>query len=501
MGKVTVLEHVGGGKYRVNINFDNKMLELRKTYLQGQITEFTNKLAELETKKAAAKSEWDNANTALNDYINTTPPDEIANDPLQLNSLISTTYKKRAAYDLVAVEEKPVRLQKIGAERELKSLNEDCPSTVETIAWCVEPVDTLAGDMASIEVDYALEQIRQTGQIRNDTGIWLPASPAAPDSILQHPMATSVHANWFNLAIHPAMQKYKGRYRIAVINAVYEDSNTCDLTFMGDYNPREYTSRLINYAPVNPDTGGFQRANYTGALIKYSVCDAKAFVAGDKVIVDLHNCTSTPTVIGFYENPRFCPIEWPAYIDVWIVQTADTPSVNIGYMEMTSPETAEVSCILFEGMPEEITLYFINVKTETVFGYEAHHFVSGIGGDFSAMLPTGIFDSKPWPVLGTMRQMDYPHEKLAVLGSPVDGYVNYSIDKMGTLSVAGGTCGTTPASYGLSYIETLSTGSEPLAFKGNVIVNYNNGMQTGTKIYSNPTNPFVQTLRFWPTEL
>jgi len=52
-----------------------------------------------------------------------------------------------------------------------------------------------------------------------------------------------------------------------------------------------------------------QQIHYTGASIIYGSCNAKAFVNGDKVIVDLHKGEGVPTVIGFYENPRQC-ISW-----------------------------------------------------------------------------------------------------------------------------------------------------------------------------------------------
>jgi len=50
-----------------------------------------------------------------------------------------------------------------------------------------------------------------------------------------------------------------------------------------------------------------QQIHYTGANIIYGSCNAKAFVNGDKVIVDLHKGEGVPTVIGFYENPKMCP--------------------------------------------------------------------------------------------------------------------------------------------------------------------------------------------------
>jgi len=309
MGKATILQSLGSGHYRIRVEFENAKVEARLTIIDQQITELTTKLAELATQKQAAKDQFNADSAALNFYLNNTTFEEYQNNPQPMNALTAELYKSRLAYDVILGQERREKLKKTGIEKDKLYLSKYCPKDFEAFAWCVAFKENLSGIIKTIECDYLLERDVITNQIRNDTGFWLPATAEAPDSQLQHPMASGVHANWFNLAMYPALQKDKGHYRIATITSLNKPANTCNLSFDGYYNIHEHTTQLIDDKPIVPkfDVNGAQQINYIDANIVYMTCNAEAFEVGDRVIVDLHLGVGVPTVVGFYENPRQCP--------------------------------------------------------------------------------------------------------------------------------------------------------------------------------------------------
>jgi len=315
MGSVTILSSLGAGHYSVRINFDNARVDQRIAAIQAELAEFSSKLAELQTKKVPLDEALHAAKTALNDYTAVATVYDLLSNPSVMNGLVEQVFKAQVAVELQAKEIDILKLKKISLEKEKDYLQKNCPSTIDATAWCVEYKENLSGTIESIEVDYLLERDNITDQIRNDTGVWLPGTPRAPTAKLQHVLATSSFAAWFNLCMAPAMQRHKPMYRIAILSNLDKPANTCDLDFIGRYDVDKYQSKIIGDKPLLPNfqqgagLPAGQQMHYTGANIIYGSCNAKAFINGDKVIVDLHKGVGLPTVIGFYENPRQC-IGW-----------------------------------------------------------------------------------------------------------------------------------------------------------------------------------------------
>lgn len=308
MGKATILQSLGAGHYKIKVEFENARAEARKLMIDQQIIEATAKLDEIAAKKQTALDKLNADLEALNIYIASVMVEEYVTNPEPINKLTETVYESKLAYDLLVSDERREKLKKTSLEKDKEYLIKYCPKEFEVNAWCVSFNEDLNGVIKTLEVDYILERDVITNQIRNDTGFWLPATQQTPDTILQHPPAGSVHSTWFNLAIYPALQKDKGRYRIATITSINKPANKCNLTFDGYYNISEFSNKLVDDKPVLPkfDFSGVQQINYTDATIEYMTCDANAFEVNDRVIVDLHGGVSVPTVIGFYENPRKC---------------------------------------------------------------------------------------------------------------------------------------------------------------------------------------------------
>jgi hypothetical protein len=212
--------------------------------------------------------------------------------------------KKRAELDAIDRKINQIKLYKEALTKEIAMLDAYCPSSISARAWCVAYNEDLTGETKTIEVDYVIERDPLTNQIRNDTGFWIPATqeqstPTAPDSILQHTMATSEHATWFNLAMLPAAQRDHGRYRVATLTSVDKNDDTCNITLDGIFTASLTKSKLTDSLPILPAS---QTNNYSNVAITYPPCNAQVFETGDRVIFDV----TAQAVIGFYSNPKKC---------------------------------------------------------------------------------------------------------------------------------------------------------------------------------------------------
>lgn len=304
MGKVTILQSLGGGYYKIKVHFDNARVAARLSLIENTLPKLEGKLTEISGRKAEQKILIDQALQALNQYVYSTPAQVYVQDPGALNRLSASAYAERGKMEVITREERLVALRIRELEQEKKKLTAQCPDDFEAHAWCVAHNEDLSGQTASIECDYNLERDIHTNQIRNESGIWLPAEIAPPDSALQHSLSTSAWAAWFNLCVMPAAQRHKARYRIAVINGLDKEANTCNLTFQGRYDVSRDSSRLLDDAPIHPQFSEAQQMSVSDVPIEYMTSDAATFEVGDKVIVDCHTGVGTPTVIGYYEYPR-----------------------------------------------------------------------------------------------------------------------------------------------------------------------------------------------------
>jgi hypothetical protein len=333
VGKATILSSLGAGQYSIRVEFDNAAIDAKLTAITAKLTGITAKLAELATAKAEALAAFNVDSAALNAYINVTPPDDYVANASAINALTGKLYASRLAYDKAAQDEKRAKLQKTALDKEKDYLEKYCPASFDVNAWCVAYNEDLSGAIETIECDYLLERDAITNQVRKDTGFWLPATSQAPATQLQHALATSQHAAWFNLCMAPAMQRHQGRYRIATLTGVNTGDDTCNLTFDGQYDVDRYRSGLIDNLPIlpqfessEPGVDPAQQLNYTGAAIVYPPCNAEVFQTGDRVIVDLHDGVGAPTVVGFYDNPRACTPDPDPDPDTYYSFTALTSS-------------------------------------------------------------------------------------------------------------------------------------------------------------------------------
>lgn len=322
MGKAIIQSHLGDGLYSVKIQFDNAKVEARKSQITTQITEIDTKLTDIAARKADAYAKFQADLSALNIAI-----DEFNENPSEIAALTKTAYESRAAYDLIVSEERREKTKKTALEKEKQYLIDNCPAELTTNAWCVSKNTTLYGATETIEVDYLLN--RNGSQIEHDTGVWIPAtqtqsSPTPPTSILQHPMATSQHACWYNAAVLPGAQRDQMRYRVGTISELNKDWNTCTVIFDGQSSINKFDGKTVPNLPIFPEL-----IDTVSATIEYPPCNGQAFEIGDRVIVKNGN-----VVIGFYSNPRKC---------------APTLGVSYGYVPIERIVTGSQTPVVVDG--------------------------------------------------------------------------------------------------------------------------------------------------------
>lgn len=301
MGKAIILNSLGGGKYDIKLLFDNHTIETKKKIIQDEIIEIQLKInAQIEVV-ANCKNELLLASNALNDYIETInyQTDQFIAD---LNQLTKNNYELFAKCNIETKKLNNFKLLQTILNKDISYLEKYCPNEIQTVAWCVSYNENLTGQTKTIEIDYALSRDVLTGQIKNNTGVWIPAtqnqtSTTAPDSVLQNTLATSAHATWFNLAMLPAVQRDAMRYRVATIISIDKTTNNCVVQMEGQSSIDSEKLSYLSDLPIFPG----QNNNELNCSIFYPPCNAEVFESGDKVIVATNN-----TVIGFYSNPRKC---------------------------------------------------------------------------------------------------------------------------------------------------------------------------------------------------
>lgn len=339
MGKVTIVSSLGEGLYRVKVEFENARVASSLALITEELAKVNLELIDLAAQKSTAQADYNADMSALNSYISSTDPEIYTADPTTLNQLTAATYETRIKYDDVRKKENYAKLRKTSMELNKDYLQNYCPNDIEIDAWCVAYVEDLTGITGSIENDYAVKLSRNRETINDETGVWLPEEITVPDSQLQHPLATSQHANWFNLCTAPMAQRHKGRYRIATITSIDYVADTCSFTYEGQFNIFEHDAKIMPALPIIPQVPGTltQSNTVTGANITYLTCNASSFITGDRVIVDMHNGVGNPTVIGFVSNPRFCSQISIAYcdnddvLDSYVFKTKNIPDKTINY--------------------------------------------------------------------------------------------------------------------------------------------------------------------------
>lgn len=140
-----------------------------------------------------------------------------------------------------------------------------------------------------------LEKEKEAGKIRHET-----ANKLVP-AISSEGWATVHH-----IALLPAYQLHRPRYRRAKITKVNNTTNTCDVLMDQDDISSLRGDHNASYN-ITPEERIYD------VPIEYMDCDSLVFSANDFVVVKFFWDWSTPAVIGFVDNPQRCPL--PIYLE------------------------------------------------------------------------------------------------------------------------------------------------------------------------------------------
>ena len=294
MGKGRIITHEGDGQYTVAILHDRAAVDAELTQLSVDIAEIQDLKSELDAKLAEAKTAHEDALAALNDAIATRDDDgNIDREVVTEKTVAAVTAEQAYRIAKIDVDECAGRL--VDAQQRQAEL-QALPDEPEVTAWCADYSLELTGDVATAEVPGEPRIVLVRPGFEDDAQ-WMPER----DGQLVHRAGMQPHQVFFNAAILPGWQKWKPTYRLGTINNIGGD--TADVILDAETSSADGLS-------IDPPDG----LAINDVPIHYMDCDAIAFEAGDRVLVQFAGQDLTnPVVIGFEADPRPCGISCHSY--------------------------------------------------------------------------------------------------------------------------------------------------------------------------------------------
>lgn len=155
--------------------------------------------------------------------------------------------------------------------------------------WCADLTEGVTGLVATLEIpgENKLVLIAPEAQ-----------TPTPADGLLTAREVQAPGQVFFNAAILPGWQKYKPTFRRGTITAIDVDANTADVKLeAGDTSSAQ-------------GLGINQTSTLSAVPVTYMTCNANAFQVGDRCVIKfIDQSWAKPVVIGFVDNPRFCPFD------------------------------------------------------------------------------------------------------------------------------------------------------------------------------------------------
>lgn len=282
MSRATINSAIGEGKYNVTVHYDRSHAEAEITRLQDENSTIATRLAELSSEISAAADDV----TFITESLHAA----IANnaEPAFISDLQDELTKAQSVWQGLIGSREYLRLKATGNDKRIAWLQANMPADESTTAWCADYNTALSGSVGLIDVG----RERSTTIIRpaGEAGL-LAGYSAASDGEIVPLVSAGAPTAFYNLALLAAADKWKPRYRTGVASAVDTDLDTMTVSL----DPVVVSGININQASV-----------LTAVPVVYLGCNASAFTDGDAVVVDFSGDWSTPTVIGFTDNPNPC---------------------------------------------------------------------------------------------------------------------------------------------------------------------------------------------------
>ena len=289
VGRATITSNEGEGLYVVNADYGFTEVSRQIASLEAEAAALQSAADELTPKIAAAESDRNSKQLALNVAISALtgddPDDSTAKSSVDkatqdlLHALatkeVLEAQSGRASARLATIEGKIEALQALTL-------------TADKFAWCCDYTDDAAGQVATVEIAGEQPQL-----------LVVPGAtpPDGSEGLMTNRLAMSPAATFVNAAILPGWQKFAPTYRVGEIIEISYGFDTCVVDL--DAAASSAHALDINQASVLFDVP-----------IQYMECNAAIFEVGDRVVARFENQDwEQPKVIGFEREPRPCT-EW-----------------------------------------------------------------------------------------------------------------------------------------------------------------------------------------------
>ena len=292
MAVAEILEHLGDGKYRVQVVCHRQWVGPLMEATQKRIDFYEEAMDELMAQIIEAEAETTAAVNALEQVLwelaGQTMSDEQKRAVLDAQTQIQL---RRNAENAARAQHAIADLRLMANQARLAELQEVKDRVDNDIRdlWCADLTENLAGNKATLEINGEPEHMVLAP-------LSLEPLPDIPER-LPHgqlkPMRTMTTAqSVFNWTIMPGWQKWKPTYRTGVIGSIADGMASVTLDDAHSY---------IKNFEIN------QAASLDAVPIDYMDCHAGAFEEGDHVVVMFADQDfGHPRVIGFVEEPRGC---------------------------------------------------------------------------------------------------------------------------------------------------------------------------------------------------
>jgi translation initiation factor IF-1 len=320
MGKGTILQNLGEGRYRVELDYGKniKDAKIQELTIQGTkvLGDINDKEDEYDTKEADVISLQQQINVLVQAYSEAAAIDPLSDSSKQLKTEIDGVLRQivaenaqlasiKAQLDILKAGYQQIERQKgqLGAVGVLQEFN----------AWCVDYTTDATGEVATIEIP---------GE--NDAVVIQPGArvPTDADGFLRARGLMDPNQVYYNAAILPGWQRWMPTYRKATVLSVNKANDTANVQLD---DARSSAQNL----PVNFDLV------LNNVPVVYMTCNARVFKPGDRVVVEFVDMDrANPRVIGFVDNPRSC-FEFPAFFDIRV--NIELATINAGLFITFAP--------------------------------------------------------------------------------------------------------------------------------------------------------------------
>lgn len=375
MGKALIIENLKYGLYNITRTYKTDYVDLIKK-IGERLVKIEARLLELAGKVVVGQATIASLQSQLSVAGGAHPIDKAKVTKL-------TGDIEKALNDVAALNRNIVSegSKKLGMQEQLVTVKADQAEAakIKTV-WCTAYYDLLSGNVDTIEID-------------NQAAIMLiaPAGVASAPGILKRTdMGTPAEA-FYNCAMLPGVQKWKPRYKFAMVTSVDKVLNTCSVAF----EEMSLTGR---------DT--LANKTMTEVPIDYMRCNAAVFYVGSEVVVEFTGRDRTkPRVIGFQSNPLPClPLllvqvhaaGYNDYVIIWNMLTNE-------YYDITTSPASDFPCpaSLVASYRASKTEIGLNLLTAVDAGFSIEDW-TGLDSDCHIVTPSNSTCHKSTQMPGTI---------------------------------------------------------------------------------------------------